>query len=222
MPRTKTYERKDIVDAAMHRFWRHGDYATSIQDLVAATGVNRHGLYNEFTDKQGLFLSAVNHYIAQVVTTALAPVEADTAGVSEIRAFFALVLPALRSELAMVPDVAPVNLPVAVSWAIWDTIVVAIYAVMTWLVFQARGIGVRQAIGAGTLGWIFFFVLFWLGMVNMGLSSMTLALMALPLAWVEAVVASLILARAWRGADRGQPDLDLRTLKPPRRVSPNR
>ena len=43
-------------------FWRNGYQATSIQDLVEATRVNRGSLYTTFGDKRGLFLAVLDRY----------------------------------------------------------------------------------------------------------------------------------------------------------------
>ncbi len=72
----------------MERFWANGYYATSIEQLVEATGVSRHGLYSEFGDKRGLFLAAMTIYINEVVTPAFEPVEKPGAGVGAIRDYF--------------------------------------------------------------------------------------------------------------------------------------
>jgi TetR/AcrR family transcriptional repressor of nem operon len=54
------------VDAALGRvmgvFWERGFEATSIDDLVTATGLKRGSLYNAFGDKEGMFLAAVRRY----------------------------------------------------------------------------------------------------------------------------------------------------------------
>src|ERR1700730_4834453 len=89
MPRARGYLPKDVARSAMERFWAHGYYATSIEQLVEATGVSRHGLYAEFGDKRGLFLAAMKVYIDEVVTPAFAPVESPGAGVGTIREYFA-------------------------------------------------------------------------------------------------------------------------------------
>jgi TetR/AcrR family transcriptional repressor of nem operon len=88
MSRAKGYLREEVARSAMERFWAHGYYATSIEQLVEATGVNRHGLYSEFGDKRGLFLAAMRIYIDEVVTPAFAPVENASAGVGHIRDYF--------------------------------------------------------------------------------------------------------------------------------------
>ena len=62
MAGVKQFDRDDLLDHAMTVFWRNGYQATSIQDLVEATGVNRGSLYATFGDKRGLFLAVIEHY----------------------------------------------------------------------------------------------------------------------------------------------------------------
>ncbi len=88
MPKPKNYTQAELISRAMEQFWEHGFYATSIDDLVARTGVSRHGLYTGFKDKRGLFVSAVEAYFETVVTPAFARVEAEGAGLAEIRSYF--------------------------------------------------------------------------------------------------------------------------------------
>lgn len=88
MPKPKAYIPAELVTKAMHRFWTHGYHATSVSDLVQATGVSRHGIYGEHHDKRGLFLAAIEAYFQTIVTPAFTPVESTTAGFKEIRAYF--------------------------------------------------------------------------------------------------------------------------------------
>jgi TetR/AcrR family transcriptional regulator, transcriptional repressor for nem operon len=88
MGRSKNYATDEIPALAMQPFWRRGYNATSIEDLVAATGVSRYALYSEFQDKRGLFVAAFQAYVDVVVTPAFAPVEAADAGFAQIRGFF--------------------------------------------------------------------------------------------------------------------------------------
>mgnify|MGYP000483508879 CR=1 FL=1 len=88
MSRTKSYTRDTLTQAAMMQFWHHGFYATSIADLVAVTGVSKHGLYAEFGDKRGMFAAAMEHYFEAVVTPAFSRVEAEGAGLAEISEYF--------------------------------------------------------------------------------------------------------------------------------------
>jgi TetR/AcrR family transcriptional repressor of nem operon len=62
MPWEKQYDETDVLERAMEAFWARGYEATSINDLVAATGINRGSLYAGFSDKRSLFLRALDHY----------------------------------------------------------------------------------------------------------------------------------------------------------------
>jgi TetR/AcrR family transcriptional repressor of nem operon len=62
MPGVKQFDRSEVLDRAMALFWRRGYEATSIRDLVAATGINRGSIYATFGDKEGLFLAVLDHY----------------------------------------------------------------------------------------------------------------------------------------------------------------
>ncbi|MDJ0951316.1 MAG: TetR/AcrR family transcriptional regulator [Alphaproteobacteria bacterium] len=64
MARPREFDRDQVVDHAIELFWRKGYTAASIQDLVAATGLNRGSLYATFGDKAGLFAAAVDRYMA--------------------------------------------------------------------------------------------------------------------------------------------------------------
>ncbi len=47
----------------MDAFWRHGYAGTSLDDLSAATRMNRPSLYNAFGDKHRLYLALLDRYI---------------------------------------------------------------------------------------------------------------------------------------------------------------
>ncbi len=62
MPWEKQFDVDAALEQAMHVFWRQGYEATSMQDLVAAMGINRGSLYPTFGNKRALFLRALRHY----------------------------------------------------------------------------------------------------------------------------------------------------------------
>jgi TetR/AcrR family transcriptional repressor of nem operon len=64
MPRSREYDRNAVLESAIDLFWRQGYKATSIQDLVSATGVNRASLYKEFGSKAGIFAAVLESYMA--------------------------------------------------------------------------------------------------------------------------------------------------------------
>ena len=51
------------LEAAMMTFWRKGYDGTSLQDLVAATGMAKPGLYATFGDKEALYEKTMAYYI---------------------------------------------------------------------------------------------------------------------------------------------------------------
>ncbi|RMD64060.1 MAG: TetR/AcrR family transcriptional regulator [Alphaproteobacteria bacterium] len=62
MPWQKQFDVDETLDRAMNAFWARGYEATSVQDLVTCTGVNRGSLYATYGDKRALFLAALRRY----------------------------------------------------------------------------------------------------------------------------------------------------------------
>jgi TetR/AcrR family transcriptional repressor of nem operon len=88
MPWEKQYDETDVLERAMEAFWARGYEATSINDLVAATGINRGSLYAGFTDKRSLFLRALDHYDREHRRAFLCALERDYAPREAILAAF--------------------------------------------------------------------------------------------------------------------------------------
>ncbi|HBK3300269.1 TetR family copper-responsive transcriptional repressor ComR [Citrobacter koseri] len=63
--RPKVFDREAALDKAMTLFWQHGYEATSLADLVEATGAKAPTLYAEFTNKEGLFRAVLDRYISR-------------------------------------------------------------------------------------------------------------------------------------------------------------
>ncbi|MDD5035676.1 MAG: TetR/AcrR family transcriptional regulator [Methylococcaceae bacterium] len=90
MPRIREFCPSETLDKAMRVFWAKGYFGTSIEDLVAATGVSRYGLYSEFGDKKSLFLAALERYQADVVRPLFEIIDQPGASLPALRALFAL------------------------------------------------------------------------------------------------------------------------------------
>ncbi|MDO9380018.1 MAG: helix-turn-helix domain-containing protein [Nocardioidaceae bacterium] len=60
MGRTRTFQESEAVDAAAEVFRQRGYAATSVDNLVEATGVHRGSLYGAFGSKHGLFMRALD------------------------------------------------------------------------------------------------------------------------------------------------------------------
>jgi TetR/AcrR family transcriptional regulator, copper-responsive repressor len=62
--RPRGYDPDRAMEQAMAAFWDKGYAATSLDDISAATGMNRPSLYAAFGDKQAIYLGAIARYRA--------------------------------------------------------------------------------------------------------------------------------------------------------------
>lgn len=62
MPRVEIFNRELVLDQMVNVFHNKGYNATSMQDLVDATGLNRSSLYNSFGNKLSIFLESLRVY----------------------------------------------------------------------------------------------------------------------------------------------------------------
>ncbi|SMF77692.1 transcriptional regulator, TetR family [Tistlia consotensis] len=63
--RPPAYDPEVALDKAQETFWKRGYAATSLDELSAATGMNRPSLYNAFGDKRALYLKTLERYRAK-------------------------------------------------------------------------------------------------------------------------------------------------------------
>ena len=75
MPWEKQFDVDEILNKAMQAFWSRGYEATSMQDLVDRTGINRGSLYATYRDKHALFLAALRRYAETIHHKRLADLE---------------------------------------------------------------------------------------------------------------------------------------------------
>ncbi len=62
MPWDKQFDKRVALEKATAAFWTRGFEATSMQDLVECTGVNRASLYATYGDKRSLFMASLKSY----------------------------------------------------------------------------------------------------------------------------------------------------------------
>lgn len=62
--RPRAYDADLALERALGTFWDQGFAATSLDELSAATGMNRPSLYGAFGDKQALYMAAFDRYRA--------------------------------------------------------------------------------------------------------------------------------------------------------------
>ena len=63
--RPRQYDPDQALEKAAESFWKNGYAATSLDDLAAATGMNRPSLYAAFGDKSALYLKTLQRYLRQ-------------------------------------------------------------------------------------------------------------------------------------------------------------
>ncbi len=88
MPRTASFTSEQLSDRALQHFWANGFHAASMDDLVQATGVSRHGIYSSFGGKKSLFLACFDRYQKSIVTPAFQVVEAPDATLQSVSDYF--------------------------------------------------------------------------------------------------------------------------------------
>ncbi|WP_299889773.1 TetR/AcrR family transcriptional regulator [uncultured Lacinutrix sp.] len=62
MPKVEVFNKDYVLEQASNVFHLKGYNATSMQDLVDATGLNRSSIYNSFGNKLSLFLECLKNY----------------------------------------------------------------------------------------------------------------------------------------------------------------
>jgi len=64
LARTREFDEDEVLDAALQTFRRKGYEATTLPDLLEATGLARQSLYNAFGGKREIFLGSLRRYAA--------------------------------------------------------------------------------------------------------------------------------------------------------------
>lgn len=65
MPKVETFDRDQVLGKVVTIFHEKGYNATSMQDLVDATGLNRSSIYNSFGSKKELYQESLKAYRSQ-------------------------------------------------------------------------------------------------------------------------------------------------------------
>jgi AcrR family transcriptional regulator len=78
--RPRTFDEDDVVAAARDAFWSSGYAATSLDDLMTATGLGKGSLYGAFGDKHSLFIRALDGYCALMLDAARKQLRGPTEG----------------------------------------------------------------------------------------------------------------------------------------------
>ena len=63
----RQFDEQEMIATALDVFWRKGLHDATMQDLAAATGVQRGSLYNAYGDKEAIFQRAFDQYAGQLL-----------------------------------------------------------------------------------------------------------------------------------------------------------
>ena len=97
--RQKEYDRQKVLSAATNLFWEKGYQGTSMNELVEVTGVHRRSLYDDFGDKEALFLACIDQYLGEAGAATAATLGREPIGIKNVEEFFGD-----RSEYAATRD----------------------------------------------------------------------------------------------------------------------
>jgi TetR/AcrR family transcriptional regulator, transcriptional repressor for nem operon len=91
MAGVRQFDEQEVIAIALDVFWRKGLHDATMQDLAAATGVQRGSLYNAYGDKEAIFLRAFDRYAGQFLETA-GNALAEGGATARLRKFFDLII----------------------------------------------------------------------------------------------------------------------------------
>lgn len=86
--RPLSFDREEVLDELVQLFWEKGYEATSMADIVEATGLNKSSLYNAFGAKDVLLKEALKRYVEFRSGTAAMVLTEGTAGLADIQTLF--------------------------------------------------------------------------------------------------------------------------------------
>ena len=87
MSRKKQYNEEEVIDKAMHLFWRNGYENTSVRMLEKEMGINQFSIYASFGSKQGVFLESLKSYKSKTKAM-FEKLKSSNKGVEDIKEFF--------------------------------------------------------------------------------------------------------------------------------------
>jgi TetR/AcrR family transcriptional regulator, transcriptional repressor for nem operon len=89
VPDIKHFDPDTVLEAVVRLFWRQGLASTGVQDVVAATGLNRSSLYATFGGKRDLYRAALRRYVDSRSQPAFRRLARDERGLPAVAEFFA-------------------------------------------------------------------------------------------------------------------------------------
>jgi AcrR family transcriptional regulator len=102
MARPRSFDVDDVLRVARDQFWSTGYAGTSVDDILAATGLGKGSLYGAFGDKHRLFLRVFDDYCAAVTEAVRRALEGPDAGAYQrLRAHVLAVADATAADVSL-------------------------------------------------------------------------------------------------------------------------
>ena len=99
MGRPIQHDPEDVLKKTMYLFWEKGYESTSIQDIVAVTGLKPGSLYNIFGNKEGIFESVLELYSTENLQAVQTILNASDDYIDNIKNFLnEIVITAIANE----------------------------------------------------------------------------------------------------------------------------
>lgn len=114
---------------------------------------------------------------------------------SETIRYLIFVVPKLDASAHTVPEATGW---VLLIWIVWGTLLSGLVVFLFWMCVTVFGNSMQTILKSTTISWAFVFVLFWVGVSNMGFSKWELLLTTLPLSWIEIFIATYIASKLYQ------------------------
>ena len=99
MARPRQFDENQVIENLMQVFWDKGYEATSMQDLVAVSGLHKGSLYGAFGDKKAIYLAALRHYDRTRIQTGIDMLNGDGSPRQKIARLFDSVIESTKRGL---------------------------------------------------------------------------------------------------------------------------
>jgi len=92
MARPQLFNENEVLENAMHLFWKQGFNKTSIKDLTDATNLQPGSIYGAFKNKRNLFLMSLDYYFGYLYSAQSEILKSKEEPLMRIRHFFDFIL----------------------------------------------------------------------------------------------------------------------------------
>lgn len=111
---------------------------------------------------------------------------------AEAARYIKFVQPSIQEHFAGQTGIAAMDRGIFGIWLLWDAILTFVLVYVVFLTFCHYRRPFISALISGSLIWVTFFVLYWLAMLNMGLTNPNLLLITLPWTFFEMLAGARI------------------------------